>query len=60
LVPAHTELPEVDIETEGVTFWKTVIVTAFEVAGLSATHCSEEVMMQVITSPETSPESVYV
>lgn len=40
----------VEINTDGVTFGNTVMVTKFEVAGLPVTHANEEVITHDTTS----------
>jgi hypothetical protein len=50
-VPAHTGLASATIETLAVGGVSTVIVMAFEVAGLPLVHVSLEVKTTVITSP---------
>ena len=47
LVPAHMVDAEAEILTEGVTFVVTVMVSAFDVAGLPVAHPSLEVRTQV-------------
>jgi hypothetical protein len=51
LVPAQTGLAEAAIETLTGRFGFTVMVTAFEVAGLPVGHIAFEVSTQVIISP---------
>ena len=51
LVPAQTGLAEAAIETLTGRFGLTVMLIAFDVAGLPVGHVASEVSTQVITSP---------
>jgi hypothetical protein len=60
LVPEQIVVAVADMLTLAVTLLFTVIVIAFEVAGLPLTQLALEVIMQVMTSPLTRALLLYV